>query len=105
MARSDFGIRVTETKAWTVASVSGEVDLATAPEIEALGDGGSKGLALDLSGVKFIDSSGLRALVKLQEVVPALVLVSPSPVVRKLLALTNMLDIFEVRASLTELED
>ncbi len=49
--------------------VSGEVDLATAPELEAqvdpVLDGASAGVALDLEALTFIDSSGLRALVAL----------------------------------------
>ncbi len=104
MARSHFGIKVAEARGWTVASVSGEIDMATAPEIEALADAGENGLALDLSGVRFIDSSGLRALLRIQEATSPVVLLSPSPVVRKLLALTNMVDMFDIRDSAAELE-
>lgn len=104
MARANFGIRVTRKGGWSVASVSGEIDLATAPEVEALARAGSNGLALDLSGVRFIDSSGLRALIRIQEETSPLVLLSPSPVVRKLLALTNMVDMFDIRDSEDELE-
>ncbi len=104
MARSHFGITVTETGEWTLASVSGEIDMATAPELEAFAEARSNGLALDLSGVRFIDSSGLRALLKVQEAVSSFVLVSPSPVVRKLLALTNMLGMFDIRDSAAELK-
>lgn len=104
MARSHFGITVTEKGEWTVASVSGEIDMATAPELEAFAEARGNGLALDLSEVRFIDSSGLRALVKIQEAASSVVLVSPSPVVRKLLALTAMLDLFDIRDSAAELE-
>lgn len=50
-----------------VVSVRGEVDLATAPELEsclqrAFGDAPT-GVVLDLEGLTFIDSSGLRVLV------------------------------------------
>lgn len=103
MARSDFSIRVAEERGWTVAGVSGEIDMATAPELEALTEAGSNGLALDLSGVRFIDSSGLRALLRIQEATSPFVLLSPSPVVRKLLALTNMVDMFDIRDSADEL--
>jgi anti-anti-sigma factor len=42
----------------------GEVDLATAPEFERViaSTGSSKRVVIDLGGVTFIDSSGLRAL-------------------------------------------
>ena len=51
-----------------VISVSGEVDLATSPELDgaiisAL-DSGTAGLAIDLSNVTFMDSSGLGVIVR-----------------------------------------
>jgi anti-sigma B factor antagonist len=51
-----------------VATVTGEVDAATADTFEqdlmpALA--GSSSVVLDLSGVSFMDSSGLRALMKI----------------------------------------
>ncbi len=51
--------------------VRGEIDLATAPELEArvlqAFDGGPSSIVLDLDGLTFIDSSGLRALVALSK--------------------------------------
>jgi anti-sigma B factor antagonist len=45
--------------------VSGEVDMATAPElVEALARYADGDIHVDLSGVSFLDSSGLAALVK-----------------------------------------
>lgn len=54
-----------------VVTVRGEVDLATAPELEvsvrrALEDA-PDGVVLDLTALSFIDSSGLRALVALSK--------------------------------------
>ena len=53
-----------------VITVRGEVDLATAPELEAgirnALDGGTRSVVLDLDGLTFIDSSGLRVLVSLK---------------------------------------
>jgi anti-sigma B factor antagonist len=53
----------------TVVEVSGDVDLGTAPDFEdelsrAVEDGLGGGLVVDLSGVSFIDSTGLNALVR-----------------------------------------
>lgn len=49
--------------------IRGEIDLATAPELEAqvagAFAGGPSSVVLDLAGLTFIDSSGLRALVAL----------------------------------------
>jgi anti-sigma B factor antagonist len=52
-----------------VVTIRGEVDLATAPELElclqrAFGES-ADGVVLDLDGLTFIDSSGLRVLVAL----------------------------------------
>jgi len=50
-----------------IVSVQGEVDLATAPDLESFIvqalDDGSSAIVLDLEAMSFIDSSGLRALV------------------------------------------
>jgi anti-anti-sigma factor len=48
-----------------LVKVSGEVDLATAPELaEVLGQFANGTLRVDLSEVTFLDSSGLRTLVR-----------------------------------------
>jgi anti-sigma B factor antagonist len=52
-----------------VVEVSGDVDMATAPEFEqelgrAVEDGLATALVVDLSRVEFIDSTGLNALVR-----------------------------------------
>jgi anti-sigma B factor antagonist len=50
-----------------VVAVRGEIDVATSTtlrdELYAVMDGGSKALVVDLSGLGFIDSSGLGVLV------------------------------------------
>ena len=62
-----FSIRVLTMQAQAVrVRVSGEVDLSTAPELErALVQEicAAREVLLDLSGVSFIDSSGLHAIV------------------------------------------
>jgi anti-anti-sigma factor len=63
-------IEVKTMKRCEVVALSGEVDSATAPEVErellALVDGGKKNLVVNFKGVSFISSAGLRALVSAQ---------------------------------------
>ena len=84
-----------------VLSVSGEIDLAIAgrfaEELESLVGGNG---AVDLSAVEFIDSSGIRALLKAQGRAQAaggdLVLLSPSPACRRVLEISGVWSNFTV---------
>ena len=63
-----FQVSVHTRGPWVVVAVSGEVDYATGPELsqqlEPVIDRDERPrLAVDLSGVEFFDSSGLRCLV------------------------------------------
>jgi anti-sigma B factor antagonist len=58
---------VTDLAGWTVVSLYGELDVATAPElreqvIELVNDGRSQ-LVLDLDGIDFLDSTGLGTVI------------------------------------------
>jgi anti-sigma B factor antagonist len=61
-----IAIQVTAADSWTILSVSGEIDIASAAAlrqaIEQAVDGGNRGLVMDLDGVSFMDSSGLNVL-------------------------------------------
>ncbi|MCW8914942.1 MAG: STAS domain-containing protein [Magnetovibrio sp.] len=60
-------ISISEQNGVQVASVTGEVDLSTSPQVrEALLKelGMGKGVIVDLSGVAYIDSSGVASLVE-----------------------------------------
>lgn len=62
----NMDISVTETGDWKVVEVTGEIDIASAPRLEATF--GSEiadrvRLVVDLSDVSFIDSTGLRVLI------------------------------------------
>jgi anti-sigma B factor antagonist len=62
----ELDIDVTDSGGWTIVAVSGELDLYTSPALrtsihEAAGSGMK--LAVDLTDVSFIDSSGLGAIV------------------------------------------
>jgi anti-sigma B factor antagonist len=79
--------------------VSGEIDFASAPSMQARVIGAcererSNKLILDLTAVEFMDSSGLRVLLHLQRELSsdhgALVLLGPTEEVRKILKLTGL---------------
>lgn len=63
----DLGLHTWTQGDWTILAVSGEVDVATAPkfrqEIVALVESGARRLAIDLSAVGLLDSTGLGVLV------------------------------------------
>lgn len=90
----------------TVIAVSGEIDLATAPQFEAAVAeiGAGEPMVADLTGVTFIDSTGLRVLIGAHEAAGehggkfALV-VSDGPVT-KLLSITGVGDFLEVHDTL-----
>lgn len=80
-------------------TVAGELDAYTAPALEdflqeRIGEGGA--VHLDLAGVTFMDSSGVRVIVnadnELRTSGSELVIHDPSPVVARLLQLTSLDD-------------
>lgn len=82
---------------------AGEIDMAAGPELEALvlpleQQGGS--LVLDLSAVTFLDSSGLRTLLKIARAADdqgtQLVVRSPAPEVDRLFELTGTREQFTI---------
>lgn len=86
----------------TIALI-GELDPHTAPALQdaidqllAAGGTGSSDLVLDLSGLAFVDSSGLRVLISAQHQLAeqggTLTLHDPSPTVRRLLEITGLID-------------
>jgi anti-anti-sigma factor len=84
--------------------VTGEIDLATATEfaaeLDAVISEAHSPADVDLSGVTFIDSSGLHALIRAQEHVAGtevrLVLVNPSKACRQVLEITDTARLFEI---------
>jgi anti-anti-sigma factor len=80
--------------------VTGEIDMATSGALgtalrEAFGGDGAKEVAVDMSGVTFIDSSGIRTLVVAQgeasERGITLYVTEPHQHVRRVLELTGLL--------------
>ena len=88
-----------------VIVVKGDVDLAGGPLLDdALARAESAGpVVIDVSGVDFIDSSGLRSLLsasrRAEERSGAVVLRAPSPGVLRLLELTGTTEQFRIEAA------
>ena len=76
-------------------AVAGEIDAHTAPAItDAVASSRLDSLEIDLSGVEFVDSSGLRALIEAHQQFEAnggsLTLVRPSAVVARLFDISGV---------------
>jgi anti-anti-sigma factor len=84
--------------------IQGDIDLASARELarylEAQLDGPPRRFELDLSGVEFVDSSGLHTFIHAHNYASArgsqLVIVAPSPSVGRLLELTGCDKLFAI---------
>jgi len=101
-----FAIREDRVGGRAVLSVTGEVDLSNAADLRvAIESAASRAfeLWLDLSGVTFMDSSGLHAMAeargRLIEANRRLTLICPEGPVLRILALTGYDRIFEIYVS------
>jgi anti-anti-sigma factor len=78
-------------------TITGELDLATAPRVDELEDVHGP-LLLDLRGVKFMDASGITALVRLSKRCPhrdcTFQIEACSPPVERLLRVVNLYGTF-----------
>jgi anti-anti-sigma factor len=67
----ELSIRADQEGGEHILALAGELDMATAPELEAtvveLCSDGAKELVLDLRGLRFMDSQGLRVLLATRE--------------------------------------
>lgn len=83
-------------------AVSGEIDAHTAPRVtDAIEAFDGPVLDLDMSGVNFVDSSGLRVLVQAHQRLAGagreLRLVAASPAVKRLLEISGVDEYLDVR--------
>src|SRR5947207_11276891 len=91
-----------------VIRVWGELDVATAPEVHhALGSAitlPAKKVILDLCGVRFLDSTGLQALIQAQRRLTGLrrgfIVACPDGPVRRALEIASLIPRFRVAPSL-----
>ncbi len=101
---ADFSLATHRQGPMVTAIVRGELDAATAPELQAAVidaiNGGAIDVLIDCRGLHFADSSGLGALlaakVALEERKGALVLFGPTDAVRRTLEVTGLVDTFVV---------
>jgi anti-anti-sigma factor len=95
-------IDITEGDAYHLVRVSGEVDTASSGLLEsrllAVVEAIDRDLGVDLSGITFIDSSGLRALVVTQQAVASrgrqVRLVGSTPMIDRLFEITGLAPLF-----------
>jgi anti-sigma B factor antagonist len=90
-----------------VIVVTGEIDLASAPRVEAaIADFSGQEVVLDLRGVEFMDSAGLKVLLsqrsRLDDSGGTLRLVLGEGAVMRLLELTSVSDAFLISQTIDE---
>ena len=97
---SALGIAVDPGPDGHVIALSGELDISTAAELDStldrLASSPAVRLIFDLSGLRFMDSSGIGALVRAAGRVGAVSIVRPTDGVRRVLAATGLLGILNV---------
>jgi anti-sigma B factor antagonist len=99
-----FDLAVSEQQGWVVLAVTGELDVATAPRLRQeavrLTSSGSHRLVIELSGVGFLDSTGLGVIVGILKRTRThggeLALAGAEPQVRKVFEITRMSDILPI---------
>ena len=91
-----------------ILEVQGDIDLYNSPEIrkallEALRDKNAKRVVVNLTGVRYIDSSGVASLVeglkKARELNLRFILCGLSNAAREVLELSRLIKVFEVYAT------
>ena len=120
MARSDRDLRgdpddttlrvTTEAdRGWTVVAVRGEIDISTATTFDdalQAAMASSDRVVIDLSGVRFMDSTGLGVLMRAHkhqdDAGATLRIAAPSDRVIRLLDVTKLDDVFAVYPSVVE---
>jgi anti-sigma B factor antagonist len=105
----DFGVSVDASRPpYAVVSVTGEIDVATAPElrtqlVDLVGEGRTK-LIVDLQAVDFLDSTGLGVLVSTVKRARSgggdLTLVCTHPHLLKVFEITGLTKVFAIHDTL-----
>ena len=102
MSTRKLSTRAEARRGVAVLLVAGEVDLATAPRLgQAIDEAMTPGapLIVDLSGVEFIDSAGLRSLALAERTAAEFggrLLIVPSPAASRVFEITGLTSAFEL---------
>jgi anti-sigma B factor antagonist len=99
MDDSPFGIRSSWEAETVVFEVTGEIDMATAPEVATAVDGvreAARRVVVDLTGATFLDSAAINTLLRCRRELGQLgvtfkMVSPPNGVVRKALDITNVI--------------
>jgi anti-sigma B factor antagonist len=100
----DLDISTNHKDGASIVALSGEVDVYTAPVLRArlieATESGAGPLVVDMSGVEFIDSSGLGVLVsilkRISEQGSTMTIVSDREIVLKVFRITGLDRVFEI---------
>ncbi len=103
----NFKVSIDEhADAYSVVAVRGEVDLHTAPKVQYAIERGAEGVeavVVDMSGIAFMDSTALSALMRAKESLEkkgiSLRLTTPSGAVQRIFAVTGFEDYFDIYPS------
>ena len=86
--------------AWNLVTVRGEIDMDNTGQLVGAIKGVAGTVVVDLSGVTFIDSTGLQGLLREQDTARRrgddLILRQPSKAVRRVLELASLMDAFRI---------
>jgi anti-sigma B factor antagonist len=104
--------RILETEV-PIVELEGEVDVYTAPQLKqqmiSLLESGAKELVVDLTKVDYLDSTALGVLIgglkRMREVDGNMVLVCPSPRIRRVFEITGLDKIFDIYNSEIEAQE
>jgi anti-sigma B factor antagonist len=102
----DLKIETVREQDRVTVRLEGELDMLQAPEVSdtltELVDSGVKDILVDLTELRFLDSSGLSALLGAHQAAEAqggrLVLQSPNERIVRLVTITGLGDVFEITA-------
>ncbi len=106
----DLSVKANTVESHTVIEVGGEVDVHSAAHLRdrltATVDAGARSVIVDLTGLGFIDSTGLGALVAARnhavEQGASLRLVCPSERLLKLFRITGLTEVFQIYPGMAE---
>ena len=110
MGDNTIGLRTSEKNGWTLLCVEGRLDRLTAQDAGEKADNvfaATQKLAVDMSGLEYLSSAGIRVLLRLtkqaQAEGKAFALVAPSGMVKVVLAESRMDMFATIYASTDEL--